>query len=227
MSDSLSATVIDIVLLFTISANGDAPDVDEEDEEPELPRPPAVVPAVVPVVDVAELPLFDAEDVEAVPVEPDDTLPPAVMPASDTTVPLIGAYSFVPASAVLALSTLAWALSTAAWAEAIVAAGSVAPLDPDVPEPVEPDPPEADAAELAVPVDADLPGAVVGAGAAVVGAAVVVVAARVVCVAVEAGVVTVVVGAALSSDANSVVPEPELVSRPVVTVVESDSALLS
>jgi hypothetical protein len=49
MSDSLNATVIDIVLPLTISANGEAAEVDDADE-PELPSPPAVVPAVPAVV---------------------------------------------------------------------------------------------------------------------------------------------------------------------------------
>jgi len=91
MSDSLSATVIDIVLLLTISANGVAAELEEDADEPELPSPPAVVPVVVPVVEADEVPLLDVEDAEAVPVEPDDTLLPAVRLASDTIVPLIGA----------------------------------------------------------------------------------------------------------------------------------------
>ena len=45
--------------------------------------------------------------------------------ASDTIVPLIGAYRFVLLSAVCALSTPAWALSSAACAEAMLAAEDV------------------------------------------------------------------------------------------------------
>jgi hypothetical protein len=86
MSDSLNATVIDIVVLLTISANGVAVEVEEDADEPELPSPPAVVP----VVEADEVPL-DVAEVEAAPVEPDDTLSPAVRLASDTIVPLFGA----------------------------------------------------------------------------------------------------------------------------------------
>ena len=146
----------------------------------------------------------------------------------------------------MALSTLALALSTDACAEAIVAAGSVELLDPDAPEPVEPDPAEPPPAEPPPPDRevVDELGVVVVAGAVVVVGlvsvvvvwvvvdgvvwvvlGVVVPVVGVVVVVVVCGVV--VVGTALSSDTNSVVLEAGLVSRLVVTVLESDSALLS
>jgi hypothetical protein len=92
MSDSLKATVIDIELVLTISANGELelPEVEEEDEL-ELPRPPAVVPPVPPVVVPVVDPVLEVLDVDAVPVEPAETESPGNRLASDTIVPVIGA----------------------------------------------------------------------------------------------------------------------------------------
>jgi hypothetical protein len=108
MSDSLNATVIIIVLVFTISANAELDELDELDEfdELELPRLPAVVP--VPALEeepAGELVLELADD-----VEPPETESPGWRLDSDTIVPLIGAYSFVALSAAVALFTLASAL---------------------------------------------------------------------------------------------------------------------
>jgi hypothetical protein len=105
MSDSLNATVIIIVLVFTISANAELDELDEFDEL-ELPRLPAVVP--VPALEeepAGELVLELADD-----VEPPETDSPGWRLDSDTIVPLIGAYSFVALSAAVALFTLASAL---------------------------------------------------------------------------------------------------------------------
>jgi hypothetical protein len=105
MSDSLNATVIIIVLVFTISANAELDELDEFDEL-ELPRLPAVVP--VPALEEepsGELMLELADD-----VEPPETESPGWRLDSDTIVPLIGAYSFVALSAAVALFTLASAL---------------------------------------------------------------------------------------------------------------------
>jgi hypothetical protein len=105
MSDSLNATVIIIVLVFTISANAELDELDEFDEL-ELPRLPAVVP--VPALEeepAGELVLELADD-----VEPPETESPGWRLDSDTIVPLIGAYSFVALSAAVALFTLASAL---------------------------------------------------------------------------------------------------------------------
>jgi hypothetical protein len=102
MSDSLNATVIIIVLVFTISANAELDELDEL----ELPRLPAVVP--VPALEeepAGELVLELADD-----VEPPETESPGWRLDSDTIVPLIGAYSFVALSAAVALFTLASAL---------------------------------------------------------------------------------------------------------------------
>jgi hypothetical protein len=225
-SDSLRATVIAIVLVLTISANGELelPEVDEEDE-PELPRPPAVVPPVPPVEELDDDPVVDVEDAAALEVDPAVTELPGTRLESDTIVPLIGAYSLVFASAVLAVLTLAWALYTAACAEAIVAAGEVELVE--LPEPVEPPPleplaPEPLAAEPPPAGDAvaELLG-VVAAGAVVVGLVVVV-------VVWELGVVVVVgvdfeaaaLGTVVVLDTNWAVPVPELVLRLAVVVVE-------
>jgi hypothetical protein len=96
MSDSLKATVIDIELVFTISANGVLelevePPVVEEEDELEPPRPPAVVEPVLPVVEPVEELLLGVLDVEALPVDPADTELPGDRLATDTIVPLIGA----------------------------------------------------------------------------------------------------------------------------------------
>ena len=116
-SDSLKATVIVILLVLTISANElELPEVEDElpeaelpeveDEEvPEPPRPPAVVPEEP----VAEEP-DDEEPVDELEVDPAETASPGERLASDTIVPLIEAYNFVRASAVLALCTFASAL---------------------------------------------------------------------------------------------------------------------
>jgi len=107
--------------VLTISANElELPEVEDElpeaelpeveDEEvpepvPEPPRPPAVVPDE-PVVEEPD----DEEPVEVLEVDPAETASPGERLASDTIVPLIGAYNFVCASAVLALCTFASAL---------------------------------------------------------------------------------------------------------------------
>ena len=128
MSDSLSATVMDIVLLLTISAKGDDVELEVADE-PELPR----LPAVVPAADDVDEPVPELEDADASPVVPADTLSPGERGSRDAIVPLIGAYSFVLESAVSALSRLACAPSTAAWAEATDPADelSLCELEPD------------------------------------------------------------------------------------------------
>jgi hypothetical protein len=122
MSDSLKATFIVIVPVLTISANDELELPEVEDEElpeaelpelevlaPDAPRLPAVVP---------DEPLDDEpeEDVPPDPLEvdPADTASPGERLASETIVPLIGAYSLVLARAVLAVCTLASALYTAA-----------------------------------------------------------------------------------------------------------------
>jgi hypothetical protein len=143
-SDSPKATVIVIVRVLTISANGElvlAPDDEEDDVE--LLEPPTL-PAVVPVEPPVEEPVEDevpvdaleVPDVEALPVEPADTVSPGDRLASDTIVPLIGAYSLVLLCALSALSTPACALSTAACAEATLAAEEVVPVELLAPEPL-------------------------------------------------------------------------------------------
>jgi hypothetical protein len=146
-SDSLKATVIVIVPVLTISVNGELVLPDDEEDEVEVPEPPrlpVVVPEELPVEDPDEdeVPLdpLDVADVEALPVEPADTASPGERAASDTIVPLIGAYSLVSLSAVCALSTLACALSTAACAEAMLPAEDGVLVEPLVPE-LPPDPP--------------------------------------------------------------------------------------
>jgi hypothetical protein len=103
MSDSLNATVIVIVLVFTISANDE---LDEFDELEELePRLPAVVP--VPLLEEE----LDDELLELLDdVDPDETESPGSRLDSDTIVPLIGACSLVFLSAASALFRLARAL---------------------------------------------------------------------------------------------------------------------
>jgi hypothetical protein len=240
MSDSLKATVIVILLVLTISANGEVEPVEvEEDEELELPRLPAVVAVGLLVEEVVDDPVPEVVDVDALEVEPADTESPGERFASDTIVPLIGAYSLVAASALLALLTLASALYTTACAEATVPAGDVVPDELPVPvEPVPVEPPPADGAVADV-LGAAVAG-VVAVGAVVVDLVVVVVVWGVV---VDGGVVVVwlvgvaaavvvfavvVVGTVLVADTNSVVPEPEPVSRLVVVVdVELASAVVS
>lgn len=127
MSDSLSATVIDIEPVFTISANGELELLDEDDDELEPPRlpadaePPAAPPVPVPEEELDE----ELELLLALPVEPADTASPGERLASDTIVPLVGAYSLVLLRAVWALLTLTSALSTEAWAEAMLAGEGV------------------------------------------------------------------------------------------------------
>jgi hypothetical protein len=210
------------VLVLTISANGELEPPDVEEDVPEFPRPPAVVPAVLPVEELDDDPVLDVEDAAALEVDPAVTELRATSVESDTIVPLIGAYSFVFARAVLAVLTLAWALYTAACAEAIVAAGDVElvelpepvdppPVEPLVPEPLAAEPPPAGDAV------AELLG-VVAAGAVVVGLVVVV-------VVWELGVVVVdfvgaVLGTVVVLDTNWAVPPPEVVLRLAVVVVE-------
>jgi hypothetical protein len=206
-----------MVLVLTISAKGEVELAEvDEDEEPELPRLPAAVPVGLLVEELDDDPLFDVVDVEALEFDPADTLSPGERLATDTIVPLIGAYSLVAASAVWALLTLASALYTAACAEAIDPAGEFELLVPVEPLPVDPPLVEPDPAEPPPPdgAVADVLGAVVVVGAVVVDLVVVVV------VWVVVGFVVVVVGTVLVSDTNSVVPEPELVSRLAVVAVE-------
>ncbi|MGZ6622111.1 MAG: hypothetical protein ACXVHD_21015 [Solirubrobacteraceae bacterium] len=187
MSDSLNATVIVILLVFTISANEvDPPDELEEPEEPEPPRLPAVVPVPPLAEELDEDVLLELLD----DVEPPVTESPGWRLASDTILPLIGAYSFVFASACSALCTLALALSTEASAEAMLPAEDVVVVEllaPDPPPVLAPDPPP----ELA-------DGALVARGVVVVCGVVVVVVCDVVLVGfgvvVVVGVVVVLVG---------------------------------
>jgi hypothetical protein len=119
MSDSLKATLIVIVPVLTISAKDEPelPDVEDEElpevELPALAPEPPRLPAVAPVE-----PLDDEPEEEVPPdeleVDPADTASPGERLASETIVPLIGAYSLVLARAVLAVCTLASALYTAA-----------------------------------------------------------------------------------------------------------------
>jgi hypothetical protein len=92
MSDSLKATVIVIVLVLTISANGEVEPAEfEADVELEPPRLPAVVPLGPFVEELDDDPLLGVVDVEALAVDPADTESPRERLASDTIVPLIGA----------------------------------------------------------------------------------------------------------------------------------------
>jgi hypothetical protein len=136
MSDSLNATVMDMVLVLTISAK---PELLVDDELLELPRLPEVpvllafvpVPAE-PVPDPLEpeLPeLLALEELEALLPEMSS---PGLVDSSETTVPLAGAYRRVSSSAAWALRRLSRALSTDAWAEAMVAGeGVVVVVVPD------------------------------------------------------------------------------------------------
>lgn len=106
MSDSLNATVIVIELALTISAKAEL-----ELDELELPRLPALeLPPVAPVPPAELEPEPDEELLEALVVEPPDTVSPGEALDSDTTVPLVGAYSFVFATAISAVCTFASAL---------------------------------------------------------------------------------------------------------------------
>ena len=103
-SDSLKATVIVIVLVLTISANGELALPDDAEDDVEVPEPPTlpVVPEELPAEDPdeVEVPLDPLDVVVAAsPVDPADTVSPGERPASDTIVPLTGAYSFVAFSA--------------------------------------------------------------------------------------------------------------------------------
>jgi hypothetical protein len=85
MSDSLNATVIVSVLVFTISAKP------ELEPEPELDEPdPARLPDVVPVLDPVPEEPDDPLD-EALPEPPAETASPAVRLESEAIVPLTGA----------------------------------------------------------------------------------------------------------------------------------------
>jgi hypothetical protein len=101
MSDSLNATVIVNSWRLTISANAELELLD--DEEP--PRPPAVTPEVELDEELDDELVDDALD-----VVPAETESPGSRLASDTIVPLVGARSFVSASALLALCRLLLAL---------------------------------------------------------------------------------------------------------------------
>jgi hypothetical protein len=112
MSDSLNATVIVIVPVFTISANDEPDELEEFDEfdeldELELPRLPAVAPVPLLVEELDDELLLELEPLDD--VDPAETESPGWRLDSDTIVPLIGAYSFVFLSAALALCTLALA----------------------------------------------------------------------------------------------------------------------
>jgi hypothetical protein len=132
MSDSLNATVIVSVLVLTISANADVVELLDDELEPRLPL-------------VALAPLLDDPDeldpeplVVELPVLLAVTVSPRERLSSETTVPTVGEYSLVSASAVLALSTDSSALYTDACADAMLDADEVvlvAPVDDDPPLP--------------------------------------------------------------------------------------------
>jgi len=127
ISDSLNATVIVIVRVLTISANGELELPDDEEDDPRLP-------AVVPVLDEE---LDDEAPDATLEVVPADTESPGSKPESDTIVPLVGARNLVCASAVSALSTLSWALSTDAADDAELPpveelSAELAPVEPPV-----------------------------------------------------------------------------------------------
>jgi hypothetical protein len=127
MSDSLNATVIVILPVLTISANElEPPDEVDEPVDPEPPRLPAVVPVPPLAEELDDELLFALLD----DVDPPLTESPGWRLASDTTVPVIGAYSFVFASPSSALCTLAFALSTEASAEGMLPAEEVVLVDP-------------------------------------------------------------------------------------------------
>jgi hypothetical protein len=91
-------------------------------------------------------PATDGEDAPELPLEdPDDPDEPAVMlsptaPFTAAIVPLLGATSFVAASAFSAFVTVSFALSTPAWA---AATDTVLPVDPPLAPPpaLPPEPP--------------------------------------------------------------------------------------
>jgi hypothetical protein len=117
LAPPLPAPVEDEAPLAAASAAAAPPDAAPPDEAPPAEAPP------------------DEELAALVPLLPADTESPGEMLASETTVPLIGAYSLVSARVCLALATAASALSTAAWSEAIEPAGE--PLEPPDPEALE------------------------------------------------------------------------------------------
>ena len=86
MSDSLNATVIVSVLVFTISAKPELELEDPEPEEPDPPRLPAVVEPEPEELDDDEL----LEDDE-LPDPPPDTASPGLRLDSEAIVPLTGA----------------------------------------------------------------------------------------------------------------------------------------
>jgi hypothetical protein len=96
MSDSLNATVIVILPVLTMSANGEpellAVEEEEagvpelEDDVPEPPRPPAVVPEE-PAVEEPD----DEDPADELDVAPAETASPGERLASETIVPLMGA----------------------------------------------------------------------------------------------------------------------------------------
>lgn len=86
MSDSLNATVIVRLSVFTISANPEL-DPELELEELEPPRLPAVVPELPEEPEEDD----DPEDEEELPDPPPDTLSPGVRLDSEAIVPLTGA----------------------------------------------------------------------------------------------------------------------------------------
>ena len=125
-SDSLSATVMVMWPVSTISAKPVLVDAEEDDELPVPPRLPAEVdPDPLDAPPLVEEPVED----EAADAAPDpllaDTGSPGLRLASETIVPALGATSRVSANAVWALRRLASAPSTEAFAEAIVAGDGV------------------------------------------------------------------------------------------------------
>jgi hypothetical protein len=107
MSDSLNATVIEIVPVFTISANG----VLELEDDPEPPRLPAVAePPAAPAPPPVPVPVDELEvelELVAFDVDPAETESPGRRLSSEAIVPLVGAYSFVSFNACWAFWTLA------------------------------------------------------------------------------------------------------------------------
>jgi len=218
MSDSLKATVITIWLVSTISANGELEPEPEDDDE----APPPKVPAVVPAPAAPDPPLLEAAEDELPPepleLAPAGTASPGVRLASETMVPLAGAWSWVLVNSDSALLRFACALYTAAWADAmlpgdgvvVVVVGVVVVLlrvEPEALDPVELEPVDPVELEALDPVElervdpvkleaVDLvdPEALVGAEVVPrAGVVAVVLRAGVVCVVVRAGAVVAVV----------------------------------
>jgi hypothetical protein len=113
MSDSLNGTVIVIEPALMICANGELEPLDEDEPLEELELPPRLPADDEPPASPEE-PLDEDEAPEelldAAPVDPAEIASPVETLASETIVPLIGAYSFVFESADWALCTLASAL---------------------------------------------------------------------------------------------------------------------